>query len=279
MPGRRVGFHTKEKDVREFDDADLHDYMRDVERVTDTLVQFLGRTVKENIYHLGQHYRGHDNDDNSYADIFEKKYKKISEKVLQNDAEKELEGVYETMLDYVDKPTSHLLRTLFKMQSHKTSNTANATREYKRLHWCAMIVMLIGLGSFLEYGHCMNKCADALIYLKDRNEVWFSHWGTTVPEFANMCSSSHGAIEDALGWDDIRDMDRLLQETSAIARKGAKVCSLAFPTDDVAKHAVAPLSGMKNRIVATNLQNGTTVYTTRRGAKYTMTPSGLLTKI
>lgn len=270
-----VGFHAKEKDIREFHDEDIHEYVRDVERLTDTLVQFLQRTVKENIYHLGQHYKGYENDDKSYADIFEHKYKKISEKVLKNDMD-ELEGVYETLFNFLDKPTAFLLRSMFQMHNNSTHHTS---REYKRLHWCAIIVILIGLGSFLEYGHCLNKCAEALVYAKDNDNISFSQWGVTVPDFARLCYSSHGTIEEALGWDDIRDLDRLLQEASQIARKGAKACSLAFPTADVPKHTVGLLSGTKSKIVATHSQNGTTIYTTRRGAKYTMTPSGLLQKV
>lgn len=268
---RKVTFDTKEKDVREFvGDENMDEHAQDVERVTETLVQFFQKTVKENLVHLGQHYKGYENDDKSYDDRFERQYTMISRKVLQNNMH-ELDGVYETLLDYIDKPTSYMFRSLFKMKNTQL-------REYQRLRWCAIIVMLAGLGAFLEYGHCMNKCADALVYYKDNNEIYLSSWGVTIPKFAELCIASHGTIEDALGWDDIRDLDDLLQEASNIVRKGAKACSLAFPTADVPKHHVKPLSGTKSRIVSTRTINGETIYTTRRGVDYVMTPTGQLTK-
>lgn len=275
---RQVTFDKNEKHVREFHDEDMNEHFRDVERVTETLVQFLKRTVKDNTVHLGQHHRGHENDEASYADVFEHQYQRIAQKVLQIPKEQflaELDGVYETMMEYLDHPTAKLLQHLFRMQTVRNTKS----KEYRQLHWCAIIVMLSGLESFLEYGHCLNKCADALLYYKDRDEIWFSNWGVAVPEFARLCLKSHRAIEAALGWDDIRDLDRILQEASQIVRKGAKVCSLTFPTPDMPKHRVGPLSGTKRKIVSTHKENGQTIYTTRRGAKYTMKEDGTLQSI
>lgn len=274
---KKVTFATQNS-LRMFTDEDMQEYVRDVERVTDTLLQFLQHTVRENIYHLGQHYKGDENDDRSFADKFEKQYQKVARKVLQFDSqdafEQELEGVYGTMMEYLDRPTSHLLRRLFQMEASRNT----ASKAYRQLRWCAIIVMLIGLGSFLEYGHCLNKCADALVYYHDRYEIRFSHWGVTVPEFAKLCIRSHRDVEEALGWDDLRDLDRIMQEVSQIARRGAKVCSLTFPTQDVLKHRVGSLSGTKKRVVSAHTENGTTYYTTRRGVKYTMNKDGLLQK-
>lgn len=272
---RQVTFDKNEKHVREFHDEDMNEHVRDVERVTETLVQFLKRTVKDNTFHLGQHRRGHENDEASYSDVFEHQYQRIAQKVLQIPEKQfleELDGVYETMMEYLDRPTAKLFQHLFRMQTARNTQS----KEYRQLHWCAIIVMLAGLGSFLEYGHCLNKCADALLYYKDRDEIWFSNWGVAVPEFARLCLKSHRAIEDALGWDDIRDLDQILQEASQIVRKGAKVCSLTFPTPDVPKHHVGPLTGTKRKIVSTHKENGQTIHTTRRGATYTMNDDGTL---
>jgi hypothetical protein len=259
-------------------DDDIQEHARDVERVIDTLVAFLRRNVQDNIYHLGQHRCGFENDERSFEHEFEKYYHRIARKVVsapnENAFANELEGVFEMLMEYLDRPTADLLRQLFQMQVAKNTHSV----EYRRLHWCALIVMLVGLGSFLEYGHCLNKCAEALVY-SDRNEVRFSVWGKSVPEFARLCTHSHEMIEKALEWYDLRDMDRLLQEASAIARKGAKVCSLMSPTPEVAKHKLGTLPGLKNTARPVYSPNGSVAYYVNRlGTKYVLNPDGLLQK-
>jgi hypothetical protein len=278
MP-KTVAFHSVNK-TYEIPADTLTEHMRDVERVTETLIKFLKTSLRDNIFHLGQHRKGHENDDRSFDDIFEIHYVSVTKKVLQvksdADLQVELGGIYETMYDYIEKPTAYLLRDLFKLQA----SFNRKSDKYRRLHWCAIIVILIGLGTFLQYGHCVNKCADALSYSEDRDEIRYSPWGKDVPELASLCLKSHRQIEDALGWDDIRDMDRLLQEASQIARRGAKVCSLAFRTPEVAMKKLGPLSGTKSNIISTNVSvDGQKYHTTRRGTKYMETSEGLLKRV
>lgn len=270
--------HYGESSVRTYTpDEDIQEHIRDVERITETLVQFLRRSVKDNVYHLGQHRRGYENDERSIAEVFEKYYQRIARKVVAAPTEyaftQELDGVYETMMEYLDRPTAHLLRHLFQMQVSKNTQS----NEYRRVHWCALIVMLVGLGTFLEYGHCINKCAEALVYSDDRDEIRFSTWGKSVPEFARTCERLHSLIEDALEWDDLRDMDRLLLEASAIARKGAKACSLTLPTADVAKHKLGSLSGLKNNVRPVYSKDGRVeYYVNGKGTKYILNQEGQL---
>lgn len=286
---RSVKFNKESRDegevskaIKEYDRHDLDTEMANVKRITAELVAFMGKRVEEHLIYTGQHMKGEEDSNiinvpryNHFLDMELKKVIQgpLGARLVQHS---DIADTLSKVLEYWDKSAGNLYHDLFEMKREGKSGT----RAYLVMKWAAMTIMLIGMGAFFEYGHCMNKCATVIDYKKDEFAISYTDIGKTEGgrDLAEMCIESHRDIEDAMAWDDIRDLDEVFQDVSGLVWR--QRCSLVFPVPELPGDRVGPLPGAARRLKETNdfVKVGEQlhrVFVNRRGVKYIQRQEGM----
>lgn len=184
----------------------VRDMVTDINIVTDSLVNFLGRTVQDVLHTVGKHFRTRER--RSPQSPVNLQY--VNTKLTQSlhrllHPMQPSERSVQQIAEYFQQRLSWQVKDVFVEAIHKNSNTAS---------FAATLLIMLGLESFLKYNHCMNECYNALEYSDTEDTIRIKSVGKRHPRLKDACLESHTRIEDAIGIDDIRAFDIFLRKAS-----------------------------------------------------------------
>lgn len=181
--------HSYTKQVREI--------VNDLQIITDVLVHFLNRSV-DDVMKMNVHAH-------ASKDIARTQAKII--KVLQRLLRSSKSTTEAHVISYLDECANQ--GSYVKDVISSAINTRSSVATYG-----SMVLMMVGLESFLKFNHCMNQCYKVLEYSDDADEIRVLRYGAKNPNIKGACLNAHTAIENALGIDDIRNFDVILRMAS-----------------------------------------------------------------
>lgn len=160
-----------------------------VRLITDRIVHFL----RDNVGHIMSY------DIASIRSLTARALKGLSDKI------KITPEVVESVATFLDK--NKLKRISLVIQD------AVVSQDMMQLY-AAITLIRVGLKSFLDYNHCVNKCHRTAKYGETDFTVKIKDYGKQFGKLKDACFDAHQEIEDAIGIDDIRLFDVLLRAAS-----------------------------------------------------------------
>lgn len=190
----------------------------DVEIATDTIVKFLNTKVGDVIVTAGKHYSSHTRRSPQSPVNYDKmtrNYNKALQYVFNTNAPRR--ELATPVTEYIQKNSEKRIKTVI----HEAIMNPNQNDVF----YTSLVLIKMGLKSFIDFKHCLNSCPEILSYATNPNEftVRVTKLGQNNKTLLNACINAHNVIEDTIGIDDIRKFDELLR----VASRGR--CYLAIP--------------------------------------------------
>jgi hypothetical protein len=175
--------------------------VNDLQMITDVIVDFLNRTV-DDVMVMDLHSPQSDKD-------VARAQRKIAQ-VLKSLLHSSKSTTEAQVVSYLDKAAKQ--GSLVKDVISATINDSN--RNNKAVYG-SMVLIMVGLESFLKFNHCLNQCYKVLEYSETEDEIRVLWDGKKNPQIKDACLNAHSDIEKALGIDDIRKFDAFLRMASS----------------------------------------------------------------
>lgn len=192
------------------------DMITDVQIATETIVDFLGRTVEDVFSTSGKHYRTRERKspqspvNMSYVEtkVYQSLHQLVHPHVPSNKST-------HLVLDYLKANKQHKVSEIFVDAVSKRDNISQ---------YSATVLIMLGLEPFVRYNQCMNECYKALEYTDtdDNLKPRIKPFGKEHTELKDACLNSHSRIVKAMGVSDIRQFDYFLRRASM------NTCSLLY---------------------------------------------------
>ena len=187
-------------------DKTLQDRITDVQIAKDEVVHFLKATVGYVFLSIGKHLRTrtHTSPQSPLnSDYMMNKFRKAASELT--DSKDIVRTVSTTLADYANKEET--VRDVIVNAIKNPKNTI--------AHYCALVLIKLGLESFIKFNQCANKCYEVVRYAANENDynIKITRDQMTKP-LVEACLNAHGDIQDVLGIDDIRKFDNLLRIAS-----------------------------------------------------------------
>lgn len=207
-----VRFAKKTQEI--FKDEDIREHVNDVKVLSDAIVTTMNKRVGEAFVDIEYPV---DSLISMYMSVYEPLFGDILARYPFPIAQSK---VREILYAAWNEPSSELYRRFF--QTHPDNP------EHPFMEWAALTLMTANLGTFMRYGHCMNKCGEVLKYFNHKLAVGVRETDKELADLVQACKDAHREITEAMKWHNILDLDSLFQKASEILPPRRK-CSIAFP--------------------------------------------------